>query len=201
MSLEESRLFRKHHSENVLPSRFVERWKATDDGGTKPKSRLVILGFKDPHVLQLERSAPTPTQEAFTATLQVFASLRRTATSSDIKNAFGQSRRTTRKDKVAAQLPPGFIEAMKQKIHPEQLLMCETEVYGLISGPSWLRQSLVADFEEWGYVRNPYDRCVMTLKHPKDQNITSGTVLIEVDDLLEGGDEHHHARMRQFYQK
>ena len=37
------------------------------------------------------------------------------------------------------------------------------EVYGLISGPSWLRQSLVADFEAMGYRRNPYDKCLMTL--------------------------------------
>ena len=42
-------------------------------------------------------------------------------------------------------------------LDPRQLLMAETEVYGLISGPSWLRQSLVADFEAFGYVRNLYD--------------------------------------------
>ena len=50
----------------VLPSRFVDRWKPQDDGGVSAKARLVILGFKDPHVLQLERSAPTPTNEGFT---------------------------------------------------------------------------------------------------------------------------------------
>ena len=55
----------------------------------KAKSRLVILGFKDPQVLALERSAPTPTQEGFTATLQVLASCGFDAWSSDIKNAFG----------------------------------------------------------------------------------------------------------------
>ena len=92
MSLAESIEFRKRHSEYVLPSRFVDRWKATDDGGTKAKSRIVILGFKDPHVLQLERSAPTPTKEAFTTVLQALASQRRCAWSSDIKNAFGVGR-------------------------------------------------------------------------------------------------------------
>ena len=61
----------------MLPSRFVDRWKPTDEGGTKAKRRIVILGFKDPHVLQLERSAPTPTKEAFTIVLQVLASQQR----------------------------------------------------------------------------------------------------------------------------
>ena len=66
LSLGESLKFRAEFPDYVLPSRFVDRWKATDEGGAKTKSRIVILGFKDPHVLQLVRSAPTPTNEAFT---------------------------------------------------------------------------------------------------------------------------------------
>jgi len=89
LSVEESIEFRRRNPECVLPSRWVDRWKPTDEGGVKPKSRIVILGFKDPHVLQLERSAPTPTQEAFTTCMQISASLRRDAYSSDISNAFG----------------------------------------------------------------------------------------------------------------
>jgi len=184
-----------------LPSRFVEKWKRTDDGGTKAKRRLVILGFKDPHVLQLERSAPTPTHEAFTTTLQGFASLKRAATSSDIRNAFGQSRKTTRQQRIAASLPPGLCDAGFD-VDPRQLLMAETEVYGLISGPSWLRQTLVSDFESWGYQRNPYDKCIMTLKSSRaGEVVNAGTVLIEVDDILEGGNEEHHKKMELFYAK
>eukprot|EP00973_Karenia_brevis_P013689 1856686-Karenia_brevis.AAC.1 len=63
--------------------------------------------------------------------------------------------------------------------------MAETEVYGLISGPSWLRQSLVADLENMGYVRNPYDKCIMTLPSSNSSEINDGVVLIEVDDILE----------------
>ena len=46
LSLEEFWKFRRLHPEFVLPSRFVDRWKPTDDGGVKTKSRIVILGFK-----------------------------------------------------------------------------------------------------------------------------------------------------------
>eukprot|EP00973_Karenia_brevis_P086313 11969156-Karenia_brevis.AAC.1 len=55
MSFAESLAFRRDHPDNVLPSRWVERWKGTDEGTVKAKGRVVILSFKDPHVLQLER--------------------------------------------------------------------------------------------------------------------------------------------------
>ena len=103
----------------------------------------MILGFTDPHILELERSAPTPTNEAFTATMQFLASTQADAVSSDIKNAFGQSVLTNRQQRICASLPPDF-EALGIKADPRQLLLAQTEVYGLISGPSWLRQSLVA---------------------------------------------------------
>ncbi len=43
LSLEESLKFREHFPEYVLPSRWVDRWKPTDEGGVKAKSRIVIL--------------------------------------------------------------------------------------------------------------------------------------------------------------
>ena len=92
----------------VLPSRWVDRWKGTDVGGLLAKSRIVTVGFNDPHILELERSAPTPTNEAFTTTMQFLASTGADAISSDIKNAFGQSMRTNRQNKVCAQVPPNI---------------------------------------------------------------------------------------------
>jgi len=89
-------------------------------------------------------------------------------------------------------------------LHPEQLLKCQTEVYGLISGPSWLRQSLVSDLEDLGYVRNYYDKCVMTLpveSAATTGKVNDGVILIEVDDLLEGGSPRHRKLMEKFYTK
>eukprot|EP00973_Karenia_brevis_P047044 6530012-Karenia_brevis.AAC.1 len=55
MSLAESLALRCDHPDYVLSSLWVERWKGIDEGSVKAKARLVILGFKAPHVLQLER--------------------------------------------------------------------------------------------------------------------------------------------------
>ena len=79
--------------------------------------------------------------------------------------------------------------------------MAETEVYGLISEFSWLRQSLVADFEQAVYVLKPYDKRIITLSAQRRTTgngggktssdllefVKEGIVLIEVDDMLEGG--------------
>eukprot|EP00973_Karenia_brevis_P054360 7552378-Karenia_brevis.AAC.1 len=70
--------------------------------------------------------------------------------------------------------------------------MAETEVYGLISGPSWLRQLLAADLEYMGYQRNPYDKRIMSLPSKTNSKINEGIVLIEVDDILEGGPSPRH---------
>ena len=199
LSLEDSLKFRAMYPDCVLPSRWVDRWKAQDAGSAIAKSRIVILGFKDPQVLQLERSAPTPTHEAFMTVMQIMASTQRAAWSSDIRNAFAQSRKTTRQQPIAASLPQGMIEAGFD-LDPRQLLLCETEVYGLISGPSWLRQSLVCDFESLGYQRMPYDKCIMTLA-PAEGVLNDGIVLIEVDDIFEGGNKNHQDRMEKFYSK
>ncbi|CAJ1392757.1 unnamed protein product [Effrenium voratum] len=78
LSVEESIAFTQAHPEHVLTSRFVDRWKPTEDfavlpedfnaadagsGQTTsvaPKSRWCVVGWKDPMVHQIERSAPTP---------------------------------------------------------------------------------------------------------------------------------------------
>ena len=51
LTREESRQFAQARPDSVLPSKWVDRWKATDDGSAKAKCRLVILAFKDPDVL------------------------------------------------------------------------------------------------------------------------------------------------------
>ena len=84
-------------------------------------------------------------------------------------------------------------------VGPRQLLLVETEIYGLVSGPSWLRASLTVNLLAAGYVKNPYDKCLFTLF---SSEVTSqGQLLIDVDDFIEGGKEPHRKAMEGFYAK
>ena len=191
LTLEKSLAYRPYHPEYVLLSRWVNSWKWNDDGRVKANSKIVILGFEDPHVLELGRSAPTPTNDTFTTTMQLLASITADGVGSDIPNPLSQSMGTNRGQKLCAELPSEIAEAGFD-LDPKQLLMAETEVYVFISGPSCLRQSFVVDFDQMGYVRNAYDKCIMKLPSQspctvKGQGfVNEGSVLIEVDDILEG---------------
>lgn len=76
-------------------------------------------------------------------------------------------------------------------------MKCETEVYGLVTGPTWLRPTLKQELIEMGYVQNPYDRCIYSLHG--DHDMVIGNAVLDVDDLVEGGTGGHRKRMDRFY--
>ena len=63
LDLATSRRLREEAADRCIPTDWVERWKPQDDGSQAAKSRIVILGWKDPCLHDLPRSAPTPTCE------------------------------------------------------------------------------------------------------------------------------------------
>ena len=67
------------------------------------------------------------------------------------------------------------------------MLPVETEIPGLVSGPSWLTASLTVVLAA-GYVKNPC-KCLFNLYSNEDTS--EGQVLIEVDDFIQGGKEPH----------
>ena len=100
------------------------------------------------------------------------------------------------KNKLATKLPPGVTHP---KVGPGQLLRVETEIYGLVSGPSWLRASLTVDLLAAGNKKNLYDKCLFTLF--SSDETSEGQLLLDVDDFIEGGNENHRETMRKFYDK
>ena len=217
LSVEESRKFAKEHPDHVLTSRYVDRWKPTDacgvlpeeyeqpdflpenHSGLAPKSCWCVVGWKDPHIHQIERAAPTPLTSSMYLALQLAASRKWVALGKDAKTAFLQSRPTTRVQKLACKMPAD--EAF-EGYSPEQLILLLTEVYGLVSGPAWWRRSLLELLvKELKYRVCVYDRCILTLDVPLDPKNpdapvkTRGFIVLEVDDLLEAGDEEHRKKM------
>ncbi|CAE7808271.1 GIP, partial [Symbiodinium sp. CCMP2456] len=203
LSLEESRKFRAQNPDHVIPSRYVDRYKPTEEfsvlpdnfDGHKlsakeaekvaPKSRWCVIGWRDPLINDIERSAPTPLTQSMYQFLQLSATRRWPGTVKDARTAFLQGRPTTRAQKLACTMPS---DGIFEGCHPEQLILLNGEVYGL----------------QLGYRINAYDRCVLTLdskegdEHPKQ---TQGIIVIEVDDLLEAGGKRHQTLMRQLEER
>ena len=189
----------------MLPEDYgLESFDPAEHEGLASKSRWCVVGWKDPHIHQIERAAPTPLTSSIYLMMQLAAARKWKAVSKDAKTAFLQSRPTTRSQKLACRMPP---DECFEGYHPEQLILLLTEVYGLVSGPSWWRRSLLEVLvKELGYRVNVYDRCVLTLDGPesKDPNEavpTQGILVLEVDDMLEAGNETHRQKMKILEQK
>ena len=196
MSPEESDHFAKTTLENIIRTNMLDKCKLQEDGSVAAKSRSVLVGWKDPMTCHLERAAPTPTQEGIMVTIQWLASAKLTGRIADLTNAFGQARKTSKKIKLATKLPPGVSHP---KVGPRQLLRVETVIYGLVSGPSWLRASLTVNLLAAGYVKSPYEKYVFTLF--SSDETSEGQLLLDVGDFMEGGKETHRKTMEGFYDK
>eukprot|EP00435_Cladocopium_sp_Y103_P020466 s1075_g5.t1 len=222
LSVEDSLKFAKETPEQIIDSKYVDRYKpiavsrqkldeykvkALQQGhlkaieletdATNPKSRLCAVGWQDPQIMEVERSSPTPLSTSLYACLQLAASRRWKTRVKDVKTAFLQSLPTTRSKPLACRLPRDETPA---GLDPRQLLLLKTEIYGLVSGPSWRRRTLLkVATENLDYVVNCYDRCVLTLpaKDPQPNALSEGFIVIEVDDIAEAGSEEHMKRMRE----
>lgn len=81
----------KVSKELILPSRVCYRWKPTPNtGGYKAKARIVIQGFRDPHLPLLTRGAPVLSRNGMMVILQWSASHWTTLWNADAKSAFLQ---------------------------------------------------------------------------------------------------------------
>ena len=85
------------------------------------------------------------------------------------------------------------------KVGPRQLLCVETEIYGLVSGPSWLRARLTVDLLAAGFQKIPHDKCFFTLF--SSDETSEGQLLLDVDDFIEGGNEIHRKTIEGFCDK
>ena len=124
LSLKDSREFANKFPEYMLTSRYVDRWKPTGafsvlpeswdpsayvegsgNNMAEPKSRWCVVGWKDPHVHEIERSAPTPLTSSLYLFFQLSACRRWQGHARDAKTAFLQAKPTTRKQKLACRMP------------------------------------------------------------------------------------------------
>ena len=240
LSVAESLEFMKHHPEQIIDSKFVDRFKPKEvtlqslenykrraiqeghleaiqleEDQTNPKSRLCAVGWQDPQIHEVERSSPTPLSTSLYCCLQLAASRRWKTRVKDVKTAFLQALPTTRNRRLACRQPR---DESLPGLDPRQLLLLLTEIYGLVSGPSWWRRTLLKisteklgyrvnpydrcvliSTEKLGYRVNPYDRCVLVLpsEDPRQGAPTDGFMVIEVDDIAESGNSRHVAKMKE----
>ena len=197
MSPEESDHFAKTTPENIIPTNMMDKCKLQDDGTVAAKSRSVLVGWKDPMIYQLERAAPTPTQEGIMVTLQWLASATVTGRIADLTNAFRQARKTSRKNKLATKTATGCDSSRGGT----------TTVVACGNRDLWtcVRTKLVESKLDRGIVgcrlcQKSVRQMLVHILFSSDET-SEGQMSLDVDDFIEGGKETHRKTMEGFYDK
>ena len=190
--------------DQILRSRWVLTWKPIDSSGQetqetqyKPKARLVILGFEDPHIETLSRDAPTMGKDSRMLVLQYAASARWPLRSFDIQTAF---LRGSRQDgRILGMEPP---EEMRQQMELKPWECCELlkSAYGLVNAPLLWYEELKTSLLNIGFVVSPLDPCIFVLPNHRDNSI-HGVVGIHVDDGIGAGDAYFQQCIAKLEQK
>ena len=186
LSLTESREIREcpQRSKRIVPTCWVLVEKDMGlDLETQAKARMVVQGFRDPDLGDIEISSPTLHKDSLLVILQMMATFKWTLILADIKGAFMSSRPLQRdQGSLLAALP-------KLWLHPEeadaqQLLRIKVAWCGLNDGPREFYNTLGAELSQLGCARSPLDPCVYVW-HCDGR--PSGVIGVTVDDLCCGG--------------
>ena len=149
----------------------------------KAKARLVILGYQDPELSNLERDSPTLSKLSRNLLLQLCVPNKWEIGSFDIKTAFLRGRADSR---ILGLEPPPELRA-KLGLHPQEVCRLLKGAYGLVNAPLlWFRE-LTKALGELGFVAAPFDPCCYIL--PDEHGQARGFIGVHVDDGLFAGDE------------
>ena len=192
----------------ILRCRWVLTWKSLDSveqaetGKThKAKARLVILGYLDPALEQLDRDSPTLGKDSRMLALQLISSHRWTIRSFDIRTAFLRGSRQDGRI-LGVEPPPEMRTRMGLKTNE----VCELlkGAYGLVNAPLLWYIELKSALLNLGFVMSPLDPCLFVLPRAnstKEAPAIHGILGIHVDDGIGGGDDVFDAAIQQLEHK
>ncbi len=178
--------------DQILRSRWVLTWKPIEQTHTgeilnpthKPKARLVILGYEDPHLESLNRDSPTMGRDSRTLVLQFAASSKSRISSFDIQTAF---LRGSRQDGRILGMEPPKEMRLAMKLQPWECCELLKSAYGLVNAPLLWYLELKNALISLGMEMSPFDPCIFVLPKTNDTGI-HGILGIHVDDGLMAGD-------------
>ena len=190
----------------ILRSRWVLTWKPLDEiqvkhdseGKThKPKARLVILGFEDPHLETLARDSPTMGKDTRMLLLQFAASQKLPLRSFDIQTAF---LRGSRQDgRILGMEPPEEMRAQMQ-LKPWECCELLKSAYGLVNAPLLWYEELKSALLARNFIISPLDPCLFVLPKQHEPGI-HGALGIHVDDGLCAGDPQFNQAIQSLQEK
>ena len=108
LSMEETAQARARWPDRSMDTRWARTWKpdGSKPSGRRAKARLIIKGFTDPDLLDIESHSPTLTCEGFTTVLQSVCSHGHKLQFGDVQQAFNTGTRSRENNHSSSECRP-----------------------------------------------------------------------------------------------
>ena len=170
---------------NVVSMRWVLTWK--NEGVAK--ARLVARGYEDKDLSSLRTDSPTVSKLSLRLFIQFSCSSHYQISTIDLKTAFLQGFDYSSDREIYSQPPEDVHQILKLK-SPVVFRLLKS-CYGLNDAPRNFYLKLSTSLEKYGCVVSKFDRALFRYENSK--KVTSGLIVLHVDDLLLAGDEEFHS--------
>ena len=169
----------------VLKSRVCYRWKPKDGGRYfKPKARIVVQGYQDPHLPLLSRDAPVLAKSTLVLIVQWAAMYQVSLWNGDCKSAFLQGEPDTERPVCIYMRPPRdpiALEAVPDWLDEELLYQLTAPVYGQANAPRRWYLHVLHTLQALQWVQHSLDPCLF-LQKLNDQVVA--VLGVHVDDVI-----------------
>ena len=171
----------------ILKSRVCYKWKPKDGGKWfKPKARIVVLGYQDPHLPLLSRDAPVLAKTTLVLIIQWAACFDIILLNGDCKSAFLQGEPDTERP-VRIYMRPPTDDIAKAAIpewnDPLLLYQLTAPVYGQANAPRRWFLHVLHTLMAKGWRQHSLDPCCFL---QTDNNMVVAVLGVHVDDIIIG---------------
>ena len=166
-----------------MDTRWARTWKPDESksSGRRAKAGLIIKGFTDPDLLDIESHSPTLSREGFLTVLQSVCSHGHKLQFGDVQQAFNTGDPIKREQPLFVSVPPDGGEPREVWV---QLLKT---VNRLADGTREWRNCFLATARGIGFEASVLETCVVVLRG--SQQRYHGFIGVAVDDIACGRDE------------
>ena len=184
-SLEETAQARARWPDRAMDTRWARVWKPDESRPSerRAKARVIIKGFKDPDLLDIESHSPTLTREGFMTVLQSVCSHGHKLQFGDVQQAFNTGNPIKREQPLFVRMPPDGVPGESREV----LVQLLKTVNGLADGTREWRNCFLATARGLGFETSVLEPCVLVLRGSQQRN--HGIIGVAVDNIAGGGDE------------
>ena len=172
----------------ILRSRVCYRWKPKGAGSFKPKARIVVAGFKDPHLPLLSRDSPVLSRAGLMCLLQWSSTNQVDLLNGDCQSAFLQGAPDDERPTSIFMRPPDdpvSRQAIPEWLQPDLLYKLSAPVYGQANAPRRWYIHVRKVLTELGWITHTLDPCLfLFVEKVKGTDIVVAVLGLHVDDLI-----------------